>query len=187
MADFTKTQKAVKNSVREAKLMTKDKFEEILKKHQEFLQAGGAGGYWETFYIKNLIFGTYKQDTNQNEVPDTQAKLSFHNLRDIDLEEIVLPYANCASINADSKNLQGADLEGSLFIDSIFNNSSFDEADLYAADFSRSEMRYCTFRGANLVKTDFENCDLTGADFRGATIDDSTLFKNAIMDNVLRD
>ena len=182
MADnFEETRQSMKNLVEEAKPILGQEFEEILLDHDIFLQNGGAGGHWATFYIKNLIFGVYKGVNTDNIKGGKQAKLCFKSLQEISLEEIRLPYADCAAVYAIKKNWNNADLEGCLFIDSILNNSSFEQTDLYAADFSRSEMRHCSFKGANLSKTDFEDCDLTGADFRGAMIDATTSFKNAIL------
>lgn len=188
MADnFDETRQSMKSLVEEAKPILTKEFEEILLNHDMFLQNGGAGGHWATFYIKNLIFGVYKGVNTDDIKEGKQAKLGFKNLQEVGLERIRLPYADCAAVFAIRKNWQNADLEGCLFIDSILNDCVFDQADLYAADFSRSEMRNCSFRGANLIKTDFEDCDLTGADFRGAKIDASTNFKNALLKNAKMD
>ncbi|MDX2303113.1 MAG: pentapeptide repeat-containing protein [Microscillaceae bacterium] len=178
------TRLAMKQMVLESQPISIEEFNKVLEAHDTFLLYGGAGGVWETFYIKNMIFGVYR---GPNPAQGTQAKLGFHDLREIQLTGIVLPYADCSAILCLDKNWSRADLEGSLFIDSILNNCSFQDSDLYGADFSRSEMKHCNFRGANLLKTDFENCDLSGSDFRGAKIDQSTLFKNAILENVLMD
>jgi uncharacterized protein YjbI with pentapeptide repeats len=188
MADnFDETRDSMKNLVQEAKPVLNKEFDELLLEHDMFLQNGGAGGHWATFYIKNLIFGVYKGINTEDIKTGKQAKLCFKNLQEVNLAEIRLPYADCAAVYAIKKDWNGADLEGSLFIDSILNDCNFDQADLYATDFSRSQMRNCSFRGANLVNTDFEDCDLTGADFRGAKIDPSTSFKNAILKDAKMD
>lgn len=188
MADnFDETRDSMKHLVEEAKPILTKEFDEILLDHDMFLQNGGAGGHWATFYIKNLIFGVYKGVNTDNIKGGKQAKLCFKNMQEVDLMHIRLPYADCAAIYAVKKDWSGADLEGSLFIDSILNNCSFDKADLYATDFSRSEMRNCSFKGTSLVNADFEDCDLTGSDFRGAKIDQSTSFKNAILKNAKMD
>jgi uncharacterized protein YjbI with pentapeptide repeats len=181
---FEETRKAMKETVLNAENLSQEDFLDMLENHEKFLSSGGAGGRWETFYIDHLTFGVYKDAEGEQ---GKQAHLSFRDLSALHLEGISMPYGNCAAILCVGKNWEGSDLEGCLLIDSILNDCNFQNADLYAADFSRSEMRNCDFRGASLIKADFENCDLTGADFRGAQIDDSTSFKNAMMDNVLRD
>lgn len=182
--NFENTRKVMKEMVLQAKTISSDEFRKILVQHEKFMESGGAGGRWETFYIENLIFGAYRGASGSD---GKQAKLGFHNLQEIDLQGISLSYSDCAAIHCIEKSWENADLEGCLFIDSILNQCSFTQADLYAADFSRSELRNCNFQRASLIRTDFEDCDLSGSDFRGAQIDDSTLFKNAIMQDVLMD
>ena len=182
MDNFESTRQEMKRLVLNSKLISQEGFDKILEDHDTFLLQGGAGGTWDTFYIKNLIFGVYlKPKPNQG----TQAKLCFNNLAEIELKNISIPYADCSAILCENKDWSGADLEGSLFIDSILNHCSFENADLYGADFSRSDMKNCNFQGASLIKTDFENCDLSGANFKGAQIDASTLFKNANLEGAI--
>jgi uncharacterized protein YjbI with pentapeptide repeats len=189
MATFEETRQTMRELVLKANKITVAEFEEKIEQHNQFLNGGGAGGYWETFYIENLIFGTYLGISAIVDQPlrDKQANLCFYDLNDIDLLGIRLQYANCAGVKAEAKSWNEADLEGSLFIDSVLPNCSFQYADLYAADFSRSDMRNCNFRGASLVQTDFENCDLSGCDFRGAQIDPTTKFKGAILRDAIFD
>lgn len=184
---FEETRQAMRQILlEESKQISQEDFNAILQNHWIYIQSGGAGGYWETFYIDNLIFGSYRNPTHQ-EIEGEQAKLNFRNLELVDLTAVKLAYADCAAIICTDKKWDNADLEGTLFIDSVLTNCSFQDADLNAADFSRSDLRNCKFGGANLIKTDFENCDLTGADFRGASIDDTTSFKNAVMTDVKMD
>lgn len=186
MADFVETRKAMERMVqKDSKEISVKDFEKLLKEHEQFLQNGGGGGHWETLYITNLIFGVYRGIDNN--IEGKQAQLFFKKLTNIDLQNIDLSYANCSAVYAPEKNWNNADLEGSLFIDSYLKDCSFENADLQATDFSRSKMQNCNFRNADLSGTDFENCDMTGADLRGANIDDKTSFKNAIMENVLKD
>jgi uncharacterized protein YjbI with pentapeptide repeats len=188
MTEFEETREGMRQLVLKSKIMESAEFAVILANHQKFLESGGAGGHWQTFYIKNLIFGVYQgAGTNNEKVLNNQAKINFRNLWEIDLQGIRLQYADCVGILAEDKSWAEADLEGTLFIDSILNNCSFQNADLFACDFSRSEMRNCDFRGASLIQADFENCDLTGADFRGAKIDQTTKFKGAILTDALKD
>lgn len=182
MDNFESTRQAMQQLVLNANPITQAGFNKILEDHETFLLHGGAGGTWDTFYIKNLIFGVYlKPKPNQG----TQAKLGFRNLLEVHLTNITLPYADCAAILCENKDWSGADLEGSLFIDSILNNCSFENADLYGADFSRAALKNCNFQGASLIKTDFENCDLSGANFTGAQIDSTTHFKNANLEGAI--
>ena len=178
---FEQTRAKVRELVFRAQSIDIKKFEEICLRHMKFLETGGAGGSWKTYYINELIYGAYQHEGSPN--TDLQASFFFYDLSVMPLSGIRLQYSNCATILCQAADWSHADLEGTLFIDSILNSCSFEYADLYAADFSRSEMKYCNFRGANLHKADFEDCDLTGADFENARIDDTTNFKGAILVN----
>jgi uncharacterized protein YjbI with pentapeptide repeats len=178
---FETTRQNVYKLVQEAKPIDEKIFDEKCLQHLKFLEKGGAGGHWDTFYITDLIFGTYRHEGDAPK--DLQASFVFFNLSDMRLSGMRLPYSNCATIHCQAADWSHADLEGTLFIDSILNSCSFEYADLTSADFSRSEMKYCSFRGANLHNTDFENCDLTGADFEFAHIDETTKFKGANLTN----
>jgi uncharacterized protein YjbI with pentapeptide repeats len=184
MSEFEETRQAMRELVLASDKLTQEEFEHTLLQHAKFLETGGAGGHWETFYIKNLIFGSYKGGQS---TAGTQAKVNFRNLEGVDVLGLRLQYADCAGIRCENKSWAEADLEGSLFIDSVLNHCSFQYADLYATDFSRAAMQNCNFKGASLIETDFENCDLTGADFRGATINETTKFKGAILKDALFD
>jgi uncharacterized protein YjbI with pentapeptide repeats len=180
MTTFEETRQAMRDLVAKCKKISQSDFEHILAQHQKFLSSGGAGGKWETFYITNLIFGTYRNGLT-SAVEGKQAKINFYDLAEIELMGVRLQYADCAGIKAENKSWAESDLEGSLLIDSILPNCDFRHSDLFGADFSRSDMRNCDFRGASLIETDFENCDLSNADFRGAQIDQTTKFKGAIL------
>jgi uncharacterized protein YjbI with pentapeptide repeats len=174
---FEKTRQNVHTLVQEAKPIDEKTFEQKCLDHLKFLEKGGAGGHWQTFYIDDLIFGSYRHEGEANQ--ELQASFVFQDLSAMRLSGVRLPYANCATISAQATDWSHADLEGTLFIDSLLNSCSFEYADLTNADFSRSEMKFCSFRGANLRDTDFENCDLTGANFEFAYIDETTKFKGA--------
>ncbi|TAF67463.1 MAG: pentapeptide repeat-containing protein [Cytophagales bacterium] len=185
LSEFEKTRLAVRELVLKAELITSDDFYRILRNHHEFLQEGGAGGYWQTFYIENLIFGTYHGSFADAHILKKQAKISFRNLSKVNLEALFMPYADFSCVYAEGKDWKKSDLEGSLMIDSLLNHCNFKEADLQATDFSRSELRYADLSYANLTNADFERCDLTGADLRSAVIDNTTSFKNAILKDTL--
>lgn len=176
----------VKQKVRQAPPLSQEEFLEIMAQHDLFLEHGGAGGSWQTFFINNLIFGVYQSPGNKK-IPGKQAKLGFHKLQGLPLRGVSLPYADCAAILSEGQNWEGADLEGSLFIDSILQGSSFRGADLWGVDFSRSDLQNCDFREARLQKVDFQDCNLSGSDFRGAVLDANTQFKDAILDQVRMD
>lgn len=187
MSKLQETIHAMKQQVREnSKSLTQVDFLEIVDLHFLFLQNGGAGGRWETLYVKNLIFGIY-QGTDTKDKLGQQAKLSFKNLSNLNLQKLQLIYADFSAVFAEKQNWSHSDLEGCLFTDAILNESYFANTDLQAADFSRSEMKYCNFRGANLSGTDFENCDLTGSDFRETITDEKTSFLNAITKDIIKD
>lgn len=176
----------VKQKVRQSPLLAKEEFLQIMAQHDVFLENGGAGGSWQTFFINNLIFGVYQAPVNKK-IPGKQAKLGFYNLQNLDFRGISLPYADCAAILSESQCWDGADLEGSLFVDSLLQGSSFRGADLWGVDFSRSELQNCDFREARLHQADFQDCNLSGSDFRGAVLDAQTQFKDAILDQVRMD
>lgn len=163
--------------------MNLEKFNEIIKEHNKFLNSGGAGGHWQTFITGGIILGVYL-DAKGSE--GDQAKLSHENLEKLNLEGIVLTYADISGVLCRNQNLKGADLTGSLLTDSDFSGTNFEEANLTNADFSRSKMIGCNFRNANFTGTDLENVDLSDSDLRGA-IFEGTSFKNTIMNNVMKD
>lgn len=178
---FAQTRQNVHSLVQQSKTITEQEFTDICLNHLKFLEKGGAGGSWQTFYITDLLFGSYQHEGDAN--IELQGNFAFRDLSDMRLSGIRLSYANCATILCQANDLSHADLEGALFIDSVLNSCSFEYADLTSADFSRSEMKYCSFRGANLHNTDFEDCDLTGADLEFAHIDETTKFKGANLSN----
>lgn len=179
---FETTRQNVHKLLEQANPIEEQTFEEKCMNHLKFLEKGGAGGHWETFYITDLIFGNYRHEGDVN--TDLQAHFAFRDLSQMPLSGVRLSYSNCATISCQASDWSHADLEGALFIDSLLNSCSFEYADLTGADFSRSEMKYCSFRGANLHNTDFENCDLTGSDLEFAHVDETTKFKGAILTGV---
>lgn len=187
MSGLQETIAEMKRQVREnSKSLTQSEFQKMIDLHLLFLQNGGAGGRWETLYVKNLIFGLY-QGVDGKDKNGTQAKLSFKNLEQLSLQNLQMIYADFSGVLAENQNWKNSDLEGCLFTDSILNGSSFVNSDLQAVDFTRSEMKNCDFREADLSGVDFENCDLTGSDFRKIIKNEKTSFLNAITKDIIKD
>ncbi|HAI76165.1 MAG TPA: hypothetical protein DCM08_07935 [Microscillaceae bacterium] len=182
---FDETRAAMIQLVKNASEISADEFWDKHAQHQQFLLQGGAGGRWNTYYIKDLIFGVYDLNLDKA-IAELQLQLSFKDLRQLDLRRISMMYANCSGVLASGQNFSEANLEGSLFTDSMLNQVIFRKANLQGADFSRSEMSGCDLREACLWHTDFENCDLTGTDLRGAQMNEHTSFKNAILADVIQ-
>lgn len=182
---FDETRAAMIQLVKNASEISAEEFWDKHAQHQQFLLQGGAGGRWNTYYIKDLIFGVYDLNLDKA-IAELQMQLSFKDLRQLDLRGVSLMYANCSGALASGQNFSEANLEGTLFTDSMLNQTIFRQANLQGVDFSRSEMRSADLRDACLWYTDFENCDLTGADLRGAQTNELTSFKNAILAEVIQ-
>lgn len=161
--------------------LTSDQFETILTEHHVFLQAGGAGGRWQTFSVSGFILPIY-QGIEATE--GTQANFEKKHIpSSLDLQEVLLPFSNFCAVYCKNQDFTEADLSSSLMTDAMLQHTIFADANLQNIDFSRANLQYASFMNANLKGCDFENCDLTGADFRGAILDHSR-FAGAILADI---
>jgi len=160
--------------------LTQREFIRVLAEHARFLQTGGGGGHWETINVNGVIVGAY---SGLNQTEGAQAVLNNRNLLKLELQGILLSYANLVGIFAERQNFSSANLSHCLITDAMLAEANFTSANLLGVDFSRSDLRGCNFSGANVKYADFENCDLTGATFMGARLDHSR-FPGAILENV---
>jgi uncharacterized protein YjbI with pentapeptide repeats len=149
--------------------LSEQEIKEIIQQHHQFLSTGGAGGTWQTLQLQGMVIGIYVgADANAG----TQAVLEKRHISDvIDLQEIVLPFANFCGVYCRNQDFSEADLSHCLFTDAYLENTIFADTKLQNSDFSRANLRNVSFMNADLRNADFENCDLTKADFRGALLE----------------
>ena len=153
----------------------------IIENHLAFLQNGGAGGKWKTIHVKGIVLALYfGGEVSKGE----QANFELQQLPNgINLEEVILPFANFCSSKIEQANFYKADLAYSIFTDVAAKNINFREANLAYVDFTRANLEDADFSNANLVGADFENCHLKGANFKGANLS-GTRFPGANLMNV---
>jgi len=161
--------------------LTEQEIKAIIQQHHQFLSTGGTGGKWQTLQLQGMVIGVYVgADANAG----TQAILEKRHISDtIDLQEIVLPFANFCGVYCRNQDFSEANLSHCLFTDALLENTIFADTKLQHTDFSRANLRNVSFMNANLQHADFENCDLTNADFRGALLDNAK-FPGAILKGV---
>lgn len=153
----------------------------IIDNHLIFLQNGGAGGKWKTIHIKGIVLALY---FGAEVSKGTQANFELQRLpNEINLSEVILPFANFCSSKIEQANFQSADLSYSIFTDVAAKNINFHQANLAYVDFTRANLENADFSNANLVGADFENCNLAGANFEGANLS-GTRFPGANLMNV---
>jgi len=153
----------------------------MIDNHLTFLKNGGAGGKWKTIHIKGIVLALYfGVEVTKGE----QANFELQQLpTGVNLEAVILPFANFCSSKIEAANFQLADLAYSIFTDVAAKNINFRKANLAYVDFTRANLENADFRNANLVGADFENCNLKGANFKGANLS-GTRFPGANLMNV---
>lgn len=162
--------------------LSEQEIKEIIQQHHQFLSTGGAGGTWQTLQLQGMVIGIYiGADANAG----TQAILEKRHISDtIDLQEIVLPFANFCGVYCRNQDFSEANLSYCLFTDAYLENTIFADTKLQNSDFSRANLRNVSFMNADLRNADFENCDLTKADFSGALLEGAK-FPGAILKGVI--
>ena len=133
--------------------MNKDKLDEILTKHKQWL-LGEDGGQRANLRYANLRY----------------ANLSGANLSGADLSDANLSDANLSGANLSDANLSGADLRYANLRGANLSDANLSGADLRYADLSGANLR-----GANLRYADLRYADLSGANLRGANLSDANL------------
>lgn len=175
-----KTQKMQKVAAAKPSL-TSDEIKNMIIQHHQFLSTGGAGGNWQTLLLQGMVIGVY---VGVDAASGTQAIFEKKHIDStIDLQEVILPFANFCAVFCRNQDFSEANLSHCLFTDADLENTIFAEADLKNCDFSRANLKNVSFMNADLRGTDFENCDLTNADFRGAFLEGSR-FPGAILKGI---
>lgn len=155
--------------------------EKTIKDHLIFLQNGGAGGKWKTIHIKGIVLALY---FGEEVTVGKQANFELQQFAtDVNLAEVILPFANFCSSRIAQVNFKAADLSYSIFTDVVAKDVNFSNANLAYIDFTRGDLENANFSNANLVGADFENCNLKGANFKGANLSKAR-FPGADLTNV---
>ncbi len=150
--------------------LSRSELNSLLRKHLEFLDAGGGGGSWQTLSVSGLPMCIYSGPEVEQ---GAQAVFRFKNISGTDIRESRLSYADFSGCCGRELNASGAELTGMIAIDSVLERARFDGATLRGADFSGCRLAGASFRGADLRGADFERADLQDADFREAKLEGS--------------
>lgn len=156
--------------------ISKIKLEEIIKKHHQFLMAGGMDGSWQVVEIRGIVTAFYNNESEP--IEGEQAIFERKNLTNISFETCLsngekteLPFSNFCSAFAEGVNFSNSTFEKSIFTDAFLQGASFCNSILTSVDFSRSDLRNANFENCDLSNADFENCDLRGASFQNAKLE----------------
>lgn len=153
----------------------------MIEQHHLFLSTGGAGGKWQTLLVSGMVIGIY---TGVDASSGIQAIFEKQHIdSEIDLQEVILPFANFCGVFCKYQDFSEANLSHCLFTDALLEHTIFMDANLQQSDFSRANLRNVSFMNADLRGADFENCDLTNADFTGAYLENAR-FPGAILKNI---
>ena len=137
--------------------LTLDEIKNIINQHHQFLSTGGAGGNWQTLLLQGMVIGIY---VGVDASSGMQAVLEKRHIpSEVDLQEVVLPFANFCGVFCKNQDFSEANLSYCLFTDAYLENTIFADANLQNSDFSRANLRNVSFMNADLRGTDFENCD----------------------------
>jgi uncharacterized protein YjbI with pentapeptide repeats len=161
--------------------LTSEEIKNRIIQHHQFLSTGGAGGHWQTLLLQGMVIGIYVGADATSGIQAVFEKSHIDST--INLQEVILPFANFCAFFCKNQDFSEANLSHGLFTDANLENTIFAEANLQSCDFSRANLKNVSFMNADLRETDFENCDLTNADFRGAFLEGSR-FPGAILKGV---
>lgn len=153
-----------------------------IEQHLLFLQTGGAGGTWKTIHIKGIVVALYFGAVSKRGQQASFERKLFP--KKLNLQNVILPFANFCSSEIAHINFQNADLSYSICTDTNARNVDFQNAQLAYTDFTRADLEGANFQKANLFGADFENCNLSGANFKGANLV-NTRFPGAILTDIL--
>lgn len=176
---------------------TKDELEEIIEKHNIWLETDGEDGdradlssvdlsfskvnslndnLWGKYISKGLISGTY----------DKQPVLDF------DLPDGDIKQSNLSRVSIHNKDWSGSTLQKADLSESTITEVDLTEARLVNAEATSAYLRRSTFRNANLsganfweanlAESSFRNADLTGATLYGANLSEAD-FRGANLHN----
>ena len=157
----------------------KDKLEEILRKHQLWLDTKGKEGERANFRKTNLSQVDLRETTLSkadftqailHEADLSHANLSRANFFEADLTQVTLSHADLKTSNFSYANLRHATLS-----EANLKNAKLLGADLTASDLSGSNLRQTDLNGAEFIETDFTEADLQGANLNQADLYNATL------------
>ena len=137
-----------------------DNLEDILKKHQQYLQDELDGE---------------RADLSRADLSD--ANLRDANLREANLREANLYRANLCGANLNEANLNEANLHGANL-----SRANLNEADLYRANLSQADLSRADLSDANLSQADLSRADLSRADLSQADLSDANLYRANLSD-----
>ena len=140
--------------------ITKEELNEILRKHELWLE-GKDGGERANLYRADLSNANLYR-ANLREAYLGYARLYRANLREANLDGANLCEAYLRYANVSNANLHGANL----------SDANLDEAYLYRANFRNANLGNANLRGAYLLEA-----DLDGANLRGANLDEAYLYR----------
>jgi uncharacterized protein YjbI with pentapeptide repeats len=156
-----------------------DSSNEIILAHYKSLM--GSTELSKVDYLLNLLKDGHIAEFNDIRTQDDYANLSAADidlrgkeLRDVNLERIMLREANLqgadlTSANLNITDLQGADLRGARFLGASIIDTNLQGADLQGAEIF----------GASIIETNLQGADLTGARFLGVDFGGNVSFVGA--------
>lgn len=174
------------------KSITQKEFDEILRKHKNWLsnKKGGRKAKLTGYDLKNIDFrgaNLKRADISESDLSSVDFSDKDVILEEVNFVEAILKGANfhdvvledCEFSASDLENavFRGADLTGSYMDEAILRNVNFSEANLQSVNFTKSRLLNSLFRSSNLSETDFTEADIYGCDFDNA-IYDGTIFIN---------
>ena len=128
--------------------MNKEQLNDILEKHNKWLEDEEGGGY---------------------------ADLSGANLSSADLSGVDLRYSDLRYSDLRYSDLRDADLRDADLRYSDLRDADLSSADMTGTDLSYANMRGTDMRDADLSYADLRDADMAGTDLRGANLDYSCL------------
>ena len=143
--------------------LTQAELGDALEKHANFLEAGNAGGTWQTVETSGITIAVYQGKGEP-------VRLECRRFEGLDLKNISLTYATFVGSTFRDQDLSGGNFEGSIFADCDFTGARLENANMKRVDVSRSIFRQANLRNVNFENADLENAVFLGADLTGANL-----------------
>lgn len=137
--------------------ITAYELQEILRKHELWLDLNGEGGERADLYKADL-YGADLRSVN----------LIGANLREADLRSANLRGTNLSGADLHGADLIEADLCGAYLAEVNLKRANLQNADLSGANLSEADLREADLRSANLTEADLSGANLRGAILREA-------------------
>lgn len=184
---FEKTQVNIQlmhQLAKNAGAISEAEFQNLLKKHQLFLETGGEVYAWKQLLsdtITRLTMAIPKKFINGLE--GRFFHLLYGNLSKMNLENINLSSACLIGLYAPEHSFVGTQLRNACITDASLNGCDFSGCNLEGTVFSRSDLSGAIFSQANLKQANFENCILDRATFKNCKTN-LAIFTNASLKNI---